>query len=93
MKIGILALTLLAAAGQATALEPYVNFGIGEVLDIKYRNPDNNKVEQVPGPFGRLEIGVQRGDFRLAWEHTSSLATNNDRGLDFIGVTYHWSRK
>lgn len=80
----------MTVAGQVMALEPYADIGIGQVLDIKYLNPDTGVVEELPGPFGRLEVGIQHGDFKLAWEHTSSLATNNDKGLDFVGVTYHW---
>lgn len=99
----IIALALLAVGfvTVARAGEPYLILGIGHVpnayaADGVQTVPAKSSgeiatLDQIDGPFGRLEIGYRWRQIDVSALHISSITTRKDRGVNFIGVNYRFS--
>lgn len=94
MKRGALVLLLAGSFGlaqsPAATAESYLDLGVGPTRGVQL--VDNGQASELFGPFAKVELGYRYptsfGALSVSWLHVSSLTTNKDQGLDWLGVSY-----
>ncbi len=78
---------------------PYLELGIGSIpggsVEVIARPSLSSRgaVKDYQGPFGSVEMGWRFGKTEVFVFHVSSMASEKDKGTNFIGVKHRFERK
>lgn len=94
---------LIALLPSVALAQPYIEIGIGYGLGGCVYNQPQNRLERRqseitfhPGcsrsPLGLFAVGYQFNDqWRIQWDHWSSLPDTKDRGMEIISIRYRYT--
>lgn len=78
----------------ACGFQAYLQLGLARSWNISERIPDkrqwHQEHQQFRGPYGTIEAGVRYHDLSIYAFHTSSVHTDDDKGVHEIGVKYEF---
>ena len=95
---------ILLAVSLSASAQPYIEVGVGAAIggcvyhaaETKHSWIDRTRLQTHPGcspnPLGLIAIGYQFNDqWRIQWDHWSSLPDTKDRGMEIISIRYRYT--